>query len=105
MTRLTDHSGGYFTAGTVLRFVGEYPFDAEPVDFMICDYPAAGEGRCPFALYCVSGYHAGSLEYVFPKDAQAENARAVSTAWLKDNWQSKVYGGCTADEVGIIGQT
>ncbi len=42
MTRLTDHSG-------------EYPFDAEPVDFMICDHPAADAGRCNFALYCVSG--------------------------------------------------
>ena len=59
MTRLTDHSGEYLCAGAKLRFVGEYPFDAEPVDFMMCDHPAAGAGRCNFALYCVSGCHAG----------------------------------------------
>ena len=102
MTRLTDHRGGYLCAGAKLRFVGEYPFDAEPVDFMICDYPAAGAGRCNFALYCVSGYHAGSLEYVFPQEAQAEEARAISTKWLAENWQKKVYNGCSAKNVTVL---
>ena len=103
MTKLTEYSKGDLGAGTILRFVGEYPFHDDPVDFMICDYPSASEGRCAFALYCVSGYHAGSLEYVFPKEAQAEGARAVSSKWLKENWQKKVYGGCTADNVTVTG--
>ena len=46
--------------------------------------------------------HAGCLEYVFPKEAQAEDAVAISTEWLKENWQNKVYDGCTADKVTVI---
>ena len=53
------------------------------------------------ALYCVSGYNAGSLEYVFPKEAQAEGAVAIRTDWLKENWQTKVRDGCDADEVSV----
>ena len=52
--------------GTVFRFKGKYPFCEEYVDFMLCDYPDCGEICSPFALYCVSGYCAGHLEYVFP---------------------------------------
>lgn len=100
--KLTECTEPALFAGTVFTFTGEYPFHAQPVDFMLCEYPAAAEGRCAFAVYCVSGYHAGSLEYVFPKEAQADNAAAISTDWLKENWQKMVCGGCTSDNVTVI---
>ena len=100
--KLTNCPKPHLYRGTVLRFIGTYPFDKEYVDFMICEYHSAKEDRCPLALYCVSGYHAGCLEYVFPKGAQAEDAVAISTEWLKENWQNKVYDGCTADKVTVI---
>ena len=86
-------------AGTVFTFTGDYPFDKEPVQFMLCEYHSGKAHRSEFALYCVSGYHSGSLEYVFPIEAQAENVQAISTQWLKDNWKSKVCGGCEASDV------
>ena len=88
-------------AGTVLVFRGEYPFDREAAQFMLCDYPASGEGRCPFALYCVWGYHSGSLEYVFPAEALAEGVRGIDTKWLRENWKQKVCGGCGASDVSV----
>ena len=97
--RLTECEKQFLCAGTVFTFTGGYPFDKEPVDFMLCQYHSGRADRCEFALYCVSGYHSGSLEYVFPKEAKAENAQAVSTQWLKENWKSKVCGGCEACDV------
>lgn len=97
--RLTDIEDPFVTAGTIFTFTGEHPFDKEPVDFMLCEYHSGKADRCEFAFYCISGYHAGSLEYVLPKEAQAENVKAISTQWLKDNWKSHVYGGCEACDV------
>lgn len=102
MANLIEYDKPFLFAGTVLRFVGEYPFHGKPVHFMICDYHAQDTDRCPFALYCVSGYHAGSLEYVFPKEAMAENVKGIKTEWLKDNWNSKVYDGCPIENVEVI---
>ena len=98
---LTECDKPFLYAGTVFTFTGEYPFDKEPVDFMLCEYHSGEADRCEFAFYCVSGYHSGSLEYVLPIEAKAENAVAVSTQWLKENWKSKVYGGCGADDVTL----
>lgn len=100
--KLTECTEPHLYRGTVLRFIGTYPFDKEYVDFMICEYYSAKEDRCPLAVYCVSGYHAGCQEYVFPKEAQAEGAIAIRTDWLKENWQKMVCGGCTADKVTVI---
>ena len=97
--RLTECDEPFLGAGIVFTFTGEYPFDKDPVDFMLCQYLAGKADRSDFAFYCISGYHAGSLEYVLPKEAQAENVKAISTQWLKDNWKSKVYGGCEACDV------
>lgn len=100
--KLTECTEPHLYRGTVLRFIGSYPFDKEYVDFMICEYHSAKEDRCPLAVYCVSGYHAGCQEYVFPKEARAEGAIAIRTDWLKENWQKMVCGGCTADKVTVI---
>lgn len=88
--------------GTVFRFKGGYPFTEEYVDFMICDYPNCGENHSPFALYCVSGYCSGHLEYVFPLEAQSENFRSISKLWIIENWNNKIYGECDVKEVEIV---
>ena len=88
--------------GTVFRFKGKYPFCEEYVDFMLCDYPDCGEICSPFALYCVSGYCAGHLEYVFPLEAQSENTRSICREWIIENWNDKIYDGCDIGEVEII---
>ncbi len=99
---LTGCDKPFLFAGTVFTFTGEYPFDKEPVQFMLCEYHSGKADRSEFALYCVSGYHSGSLEYVLPKEAAAQDAAAISTQWLKDNWKSKVYGGCDAADVTVL---
>lgn len=101
MIKLSECTEPHLYRGTVLRYKGAYPYDKEYVEFMICEYHSMKENRCPLALYCVSGYNAGSLEYVFPKEAQAEGAVAIRTDWLKENWQTKVCDGCDADEVSV----
>ena len=69
---------------------------------MLCDYPDCGEKCSPFALYCVSGYCAGHLEYVFPLEAQSENTRSICREWIIENWNDKIYDGCDIGEVEII---
>ena len=103
--RLTDYGEPILFTGTVFTFTGEYPFDKEPVDFMLCEYFAGKADRSDFAFYCISGYHAGSLEYVLPKEAQMPGTVAASTQWLKDHWKSKVYGGCEACDVMLSNWT
>lgn len=100
--KLIDYEKNELCIGTVLRFKGKYPFCEEYVDFMICDYPSVDEKCCPFALYCISGYCAGHLEYVFPAEAESENSKSINRKWLADNWYEKVYNGCNADEIEVI---
>ena len=69
---------------------------------MICDYPSCGENCSPFALYCVSGYCAGHLEYVFPSEAKSQNSGSISKHWVIKNWNSKIYGECDIKEVEVI---
>lgn len=86
--------------GTVLRFKDEYE---EYVDFMLCEYPCVDEKYCPVALYCVSGYDAGHIEYVFPSEAKFENNwKCISTEWLVKNWNKRVYSQCRVDKIEVI---
>lgn len=71
--------------GTIFRFKGQYPFTEPTVDFMICEALEANADYTSLVLYCVSGYCAGHLEFVFPKEAMAENAVAVDTSWVIHN--------------------
>ena len=85
--------------GTILRFKGKYPFAEEMVDFMICEYPQS-EGY--FALYCISGYHAGQIEYIFPKESNSEKSRSIKTEWIIKNWNTLIYKDCPVNEIEII---
>lgn len=88
--------------GTVFRFKGEYPFREDTVEFMLCDYPGCSENKSPFALYCISGYCAGELEYIFPLEAMSEGSRSIRKDWVLENWNKRIYDGCDIDDVEII---
>ena len=100
--KLVEYIGTAFYRGTVLRFKGKYPFTDEYTDFMIMDYPGCDEEQCPLALYCVSGYHAGSLEYVFPVEARSKDSVSIEKDWLIENWSKRIYGECNVDDVEIV---
>ena len=101
--RLLECEDLSFYRGTVFRFKGEYPFCEEYVDFMLCVYPSVDDNHCPLALYCVSGYEAGHIEYVFPTEAQFENnPNCISKEWLIENWNKRIYDKCKADEIEVI---
>lgn len=88
--------------GTILRFRGSYPFTEEYTDFMLTEYPGCNDKCCPFALYCVSGYHAGCLEYVFPLEAKSKDSGSIDKCWLIEHWHDNIYGECNVDEIEII---
>lgn len=99
--KLVEYIGTGLYRGTVFRFKGEYPFK-EYTEFMIMDYPCCDEEQCPLALYCISGYHAGSLEYVFPVEARSKGSVSIEKNWLIDNWSKKIYNGCNIEAVEIV---
>lgn len=96
--KLCDYKENILYAGTVFRFNGKYPFE-KSVDFMLVCYPDTESG---FALYCISGYHKGSLEVCLPKEALGKNCRAVSAEWMVKNWNRWIYRDCPVEEVSII---
>ncbi|MDE6679142.1 MAG: hypothetical protein K2K02_08890 [Ruminococcus sp.] len=100
--KLIDYRGSELYRGTVFRFKGKYPFCEEYVDFMICDYPSVNENNCPFALYCISGYCAGHIEYIFPAEAESENSKSIDKKWIIENWNKKIYNGCNVEEIELI---
>ena len=56
-----------------------------------------------FALWVVTGYHAGCILRELPESARCTgNVRAISCRWLQENWQTEIYAGCPAGDVCII---
>lgn len=100
--KLTDYKESELYRGTIFRFKGEYPFCEEYVDFMICDYPSVDEDSCPFALYCVSGYCAGHIEYIFPMEAKSKNSQSIRKEWIIENWNDKIYRECKIEDIELI---
>lgn len=99
-TLLINCKQKFLCRGTIFRFKGKYPFTEPSVDFMICQ--VLGSSESSLALYCVTGYYAGCIEYVFPVEAMAENAIAINTKWLIENWNKYVYDGFDVSEVKVI---
>ena len=100
--KLIDCTDSAICSGTVFRFKGKYPFCEEYADFMLCDYPHGYPDCSPFALYCISGYHAGSLEYVLPCEAKCEKSHGIKKDWIVKNWNTHIYAECDVSEVEII---
>ena len=97
-----DNESSELYRGTVFRIKGEYPFREEYVDFMLCDYPNCSEIKSPFALYCIFGYCAGEIEYVFPLEAMSESSRSIRREWILENWNKRIFDKCDIDDVEII---
>ncbi|MFR2082029.1 MAG: Imm45 family immunity protein [[Eubacterium] siraeum] len=96
---LTDYQETMLWSGTVFRFPAKHPFEST-VDFMLVDYPDT-ESR--FAIYCVSGYHAGQLERLLPQEARGPaGTLSISARWMAENWTKWIYTGCLASEVEVI---
>ena len=68
---------------------------------MIVDYPICDNNQCPLALYCISGYCAGSLEYVFPLNAKTKDSVSIEKKWLVDNWCKMIYSECEVNEIQV----
>lgn len=96
--KLIDYKEDNLWRGTILRFKGQWPFE-EIVDFMLVEIPDAESG---FAVICISGYCAGSLERYLPKEAKSTNARSISRRWLVKNWNEWVYPDCSVNDVHIL---
>lgn len=69
---------------------------------MLCEAPEQTGDCAPFALYCVTGYCAGHRECVLPKEAMADNAVAIKSSWIIENWNKWVYKDCDVSEVKVI---
>ena len=99
--KLTEYQKSDLWHGTIFRFPAGYPFESS-VDFMLMDYPHSESG---FALYCVSGYHARSLELVLPREAASPVNCSISSQWMAENWSKWVYAECMAADVEIVEKT
>ena len=96
---LTDYQKTMLWSGTVFRFPAKYPFEST-VDFMLVDYP---DTESCFAIYCVSGYHAGKLELLLPQEARGPAGTiSISTRWMVENWTKWIYSECLASDVEVI---
>ena len=52
-----------------------------------------------------SGYHAGSLELVLPREAASPVNCSISSQWMAENWSKWVYAECMAADVEIVEKT
>lgn len=100
--KLVDLENAEVYRGTIFRFKGKYPFTEEYTDFMLVEYPHCKDTCCPLALYCISGYHAGCLEYIFPLEAKSMNSVGIDKYWLTEHWHDSIYNGCNVEDIEII---
>ena len=102
MKFIDDKNTGLYR-GSILRFhSAQDPFEPN-VDFMICHYPSVDDTCCPMALYCITGYHAGQLECIFPIEAMFNNnPRCISKNWIVRNWTKSVQNCTNIFEADLI---
>ena len=84
-----EESGIY--RGRILRFdSAKYPFESN-VDFMFCSYPSSDSNCSSMALYCITGYNAGQLEYIFPEESILDgNPNCINKEWILNKWTEMV---------------
>lgn len=99
MKKLIDCKAETLFRGTVFRCIGKYPFE-NIVDFMLVEYP--DDMSSGYAIYCISGYHAGCVEVVLPLKAVSQYNRGISVKWLMENWNEWVYPDCPIINVEIF---
>ncbi len=89
-SKLVDFKEDYIVRGALLRMPGGYPYESV-VDFMVIEL----EQR--LALLVASGYKAGLIRQVLPKDALVSTVNAISPTWLIENWSKWVDQGSVHD--------
>jgi hypothetical protein len=88
--KLVDTRDGVIWRGALLRMPGG-GFYEPVVDFMVIEIEAR------LGLLVASGYKAGIVRQVLPEEALEGPARALSRAWLIDNWARWVDQGSVQD--------
>jgi len=95
--RLVDSEEEYLPRGTVFRLPGEYPYE-DVVDFMVFDPEQEGEGQ---GLIVTSGYKAGLILVILPKESAGEGSRTLSRKWVVENWSHWIYPECDVSDVVV----
>jgi Immunity protein 45 len=87
--------------GTIIKCKGKYPYEAF-VDFMVTELPIDEKRR--YALLVVSGYKAGLIFAVLPEESvpKENEGYAISSNWLKDNWEKWGYFDCPLQDVYLL---
>lgn len=66
-----------------IRDKNEIYYIDQVIDFMFFE---TGDINNPIGLLSISGYKAGKIEFIFPKEAFSKNSPyALSKEWLKEN--------------------
>lgn len=85
--------------GTVFRCKAAWPYESL-VDFMLVELPNSPSG---LSVIVATGYKAGLVLVHLPAEARsAGNVRALSTAWILENWSRWIYPECPAESVHVI---
>jgi hypothetical protein len=84
----------------VLRLPGKDPYE-DVVDFMIFDPHEKGFGM---GFIVATGYKAGIIRNILPKESMSAGTKLISTQWLVENWEKWVYEDCSVNDVYVVGK-
>lgn len=87
--------------GTTLRCKGIWPYE-EIVDFMVIEWLWSDDDKQTYALLVSSGFKAGLVFSILPKECVSDVGYGVSTEWLKANWADWGYFDCLIDDVYLL---
>lgn len=95
--RLVDYMYESIKRGTVFRLPAVWPYESW-VDFMVIDlFDTHG-------LVVSTGHKAGLMLIALPAESSSNEGRALSTAWVINNWAKWIYPECNVENVHIIEQ-
>ena len=92
---LSEYPQKIFSRGAVFRTSARWPYE-EKVDFMLMESKDSSSG---FALWVSSGYKAGLPLIQLPEESLDGETRAISRAWIYENWNKWVYQDSSPDQV------
>jgi hypothetical protein len=95
LIRLIDVKDDSIFRGNVLRFPAKYPYE-KFVDFMVF---RALANETPYGLIVTSGYKAGSISVLLPRESLNKEGGALDRHWIISNWNLWVYPECSVEEV------
>lgn len=93
--KLIDYPYTSIKRGVILRLPSTWPYEAW-VDFMVVDLFDS------HALVITTGHKAGLVLVTLPAISSSSEGRALSTVWMKKNWEEWIYPECKVEDVHII---